>query len=348
MSDTLEGRTNIEGELERQLHPGIDGALALNCIGTVGAGKSTFLAGVHQELGYSNIGARIKRGRPMHVTSFYGAHAFGRTTRSNATLYQVDQMEVYGQISGGFVKIHLLAPGSHSSATRLAMPEDAAAFFLDLSLYERVVSIIRGGEPLEFFPFRETMGVHPAWDVRGRGEKKSVVERFAQMPGVFKRMELGVVIESLLCAQENLVALTERGVPVIGIQTYPSENQGGLSLPVDAALADKGFNTLIGNYLAYLEKKDFPNYNRLPTRPNTSHNDRIRGVDFSRLVGLWYPVDSIPTVRKGVKEAMHAFAVAALQHKGISSDGFRLLRFSKPYLGDDGITQYHDVKKKHK
>jgi len=47
-----------------------------------------------------------------------------------------------------------------------------------------------------------------------------------------------------------------------------------------------------------------------------------------------------------VKEAMHAFAVAALQHRGISSDGFRLLRFSKPYLDDGGITQYRDVKKK--
>ena len=257
MNDTPEPPARILPELERQLHSGLEVELILNCIGTAGAGKSTFLAGAHQELGYSNIGARIMRGRPRNLSGLMSNRLKG-VTRSNATVRDVDQMEVYGITQERLVRMELYAPGSHYCARDLTHPEDAAAYFLDAYFLQRVLSLIEK-EAINFFPFQDFGGRHPAGYVP-KLEMKKVKVQFDQMPEVFKGTEIGIIIESLLCVQENLVALKERGVPVIGIQTYPSENQGGLSLPVGAAFADGIFNTLIKTYFEYLKENGFPNY----------------------------------------------------------------------------------------
>ncbi len=346
MSDTLEHGVAVMEELGRQSAPGIDGAITLNCIGTIGAGKSTFLAGVHQELGYSSVGVHIERGRSMNLAELMG-HRLKGITRGSATVGKVDRMAVYGRTSNGIVKMQLCAPGSHSTARQLSVPEDAVAFFLDLMLYQRTVDLLQKREPIEFFPFRGFRGRHPAGHTR-RSEAENVEQEYAQMPEVFKRTEIGVVVESLLCAQEYLTAVLQRAIPIVGIQTYPSQDQPSQNGPMDAAIADGGFNRLIERYMGYIEKKGFPYGTSNWSGNQAEHNDRVTRVGLARAIGSWYLVDSVPEVRKGVKEAMYAFAVAALQQRGIDAEGFRLLRFSKRQLdgGDDGITEYHNVKKK--
>jgi hypothetical protein len=218
---------------------------------------------------------------------------------------------------------------------------EGVAFFLDMALYYRAAGLLSLSRETEFFPFRQFEGRHPAGHC-AVGERTGIEAKYAQMPEVFKRSEIGVTIESLLCAWDYMSSMLERGVPLIGVRTYSSSDQYRGPASFNSAMVDTVFNNLISRYLDHLEQKGFPYSTEQFCGNRMEHNDRVTQVRLRDCISTWYLVDSIPTVREGVKQAMYSFAVAALGAKGVDTSDFRLVRFSRPYLKDDGLSIFYE------
>ena len=183
----------VEEAIRAHIHPSLERDLMLNSFGTIGAGKSTFLTAVHQLLGYSSIGVRIKRGRQRWHKSGYHLHSQG-INRSNATVYGGDQMPVFCYTPKGFVVMQFHAPGSHHRASKTEVSEDVGIYFLDLMLSEHARMILAAKKKVDFFPLEKSEGmkVYEYWDTSTPPKEDPY--------GMFKNDQLGLLVESLLDA----------------------------------------------------------------------------------------------------------------------------------------------------
>jgi len=211
---------------------------------------------------------------------------------------------------------------------------------------------------IEFFPFKDNDGcpLIPD-DYGGRSRKQLLVSIYEEHRyETFKWDELGVAMESLLFAQEDLEERCKDGIPVVGIQTCSmEENELMRDETRNVSGAEKILNRLINRYLEYIAIHGFPEHMEKggfmggffaprgeDDEPITfQHNDRIKKVDFRSHISDWYLVDSV--ARVGVKEAIYALSVNALRSRGIDTEGFRLIRFIKRKEEDDLSVHFEDV-----
>lgn len=287
-------------------------------------------------MNYSIIGAKIERGRGASLREKLALRKQG-INRGNATFDIPDKMTIYGFTNQGIIGINFYAAGGHNLAKCVDEQEDTIAYFLDSMLCERAEKLLQK-QKIMFFPFKSRDGVRPGelYDPYDGSINKSLFTRDFDELSIYKMDEVGITIESLLNAQQQLEEKCQKGIPAIGIRTTPSDSENYFA-SCDINEAIDILNRLVKKYRKYINGNGYP-YDK-------SQHQRMRHIFNTKKLDLtsianWYTVDSAPTVLQNVKEAMHALAVSALQQRNIDTTGFRLIRFSKPYEEDNFSIHY--------
>ena len=263
--------------------------VSVEFIGSAGAGKSTFISGVHRVLGYG------LRGMTTHKEAHEGwrrgkiiTNSMHGINRSNATHRDFDKFSVYGVVPAGVVEVQLYAPGGHRKSRLPEEQSATSAYFLDGSLVQRAKLVNTSCDDFEFFPLKENRGAYFQIEERLsygqmssgfmdrvrteyekalkgcviycdpkkpklRGIRYAICKAFGLE--IFKEDELGITIETLLDSQLRLDEKTSAGIPVMGIATRDlseGNSEPGLINPEEV------LNGLVKRYNQYLKQKGYP------------------------------------------------------------------------------------------
>ncbi len=109
-------------------------------IGSIGAGKSSFLHAVHKSLQYHNAWIRIKQKRATSSNQLLIQRVKYNIRRANATV-EPEEMTLYTCLEGKIIPLQMTAEGSHENAKHLSQRKpdddvkepDVVVFCLDLS-----------------------------------------------------------------------------------------------------------------------------------------------------------------------------------------------------------------------
>ncbi|MFH0701216.1 MAG: hypothetical protein V2A62_02145 [Candidatus Woesearchaeota archaeon] len=336
-------------------------------IGSIGAGKSSLLHGIHRELRYSNAGIGIESKR-AHSARQLLKQRMGGVHRANATT-EPERLQVYTYNQTGFVPIDFIAEGSHESAKKLIYGEDsidyvnipnAAVFCLDLSFLDYLF------QPGRKLASEETLEIH--------NDDTFMIDEHKER--LFKSEINLAVYFSLLHAKEHIVWWKKQGVPIIPVATHyrelPSDSQ------VTKLLAEGKLLTALDEFIA--RRLEGPFYDKVKAGTATREEERTyyqespcqsyerglnNGVSFSQLLtNPIIPIDSRPKPpeRKevpkadpskkervyhfkhlyGIEEAAYQIAIAATRGK---HPELRLVSFSQQVPDTERVVKYISIPK---
>jgi len=109
--EEIAGRTHPEYQDE-------DSIRRVFVVGSIGAGKSSFLYAVHKQLQYSNAGIRIEQKRATSANQLSIQRTLHNVRRANATI-EPEKLVLYTYSEKGIIPIDIVAEGSHENAKRL-------------------------------------------------------------------------------------------------------------------------------------------------------------------------------------------------------------------------------------
>jgi hypothetical protein len=133
--------------------------IAVDFIGSAGAGKSTYLSAVHRVLGYGLRGIKIERDvhQDWRAGKIIGNSMRG-INRTNATHASCDSLQIYGWTPEGTIALTFFAPGGHRDSVLPEQQTSASVYFLDLELLNRARDVVKQDSNFEFFPFKDNGG----------------------------------------------------------------------------------------------------------------------------------------------------------------------------------------------
>lgn len=199
MPDPNLQRESFLEEIADKIHPlALEAIPQVYVVGSMGAGKSSLIHGIHNQLKYSNMGLRIDQRRKIPAGEVYDFKIKYRVKRNNATIFP-ETSTIYTHSTGGIIPIEMQVEGSHPKAEKLFAREtvpNAVVFCLDLLLIANLLD-------------KRT--------VMKRGEEWRT-QKFVQ-PNYFKCEPNYLVFVSLLEALDHTAYWKELNVPVLAVGT---------------------------------------------------------------------------------------------------------------------------------
>lgn len=188
-------------EIAEQIHPFVleQGIPQVYIVGSMGAGKSSLIHGIHNQLRYTNQGLVIDQRRILpNREEVYQYKRETEIHRNNATFFP-ETSTVYTHSADGIIPLEMQVEGSHPKAEKLfdrGTVPDAVVFCLDLLLVANLLDD------------RTVV----------KRDNKWRTEKFVQ-PNYFKCEPNYLVLVSLLEALNHTAYWKEQNVPVLAVGT---------------------------------------------------------------------------------------------------------------------------------
>ena len=303
-------------EIAANTHPDyIENVPQVHIIGSIGAGKSSFLHGIHKYLRMYNAGLQIEQKRATSASQLLIQRNKG-IFRANATV-EPETLRVYSYSNRKYLPIDFLAEGSHENANKLTYSEskkkpNALIFCLDLSFLEHLhLNRSNNYDLLGDFIFQPSYDIDPPEDAKK-----------------FKNDLDYKVYESFINAIKTATLLSEKSIPIIPIATHCQQIKE--DSPIYKSIIEKSFQKSI-ELIQYIEKE----LNRIVLNKKDMH---IMNKIFENPICI----DSRSKSLYGIETAAHHIISTAT---GINPEELKLVSFSHQMDNTDKTIKYNNVKR---
>ena len=304
-------------EIAANTHPDyIENVPQVHIIGSIGAGKSSFLHGIHKYLRMYNAGLQIEQKRATSANQL-GIQRSKGIFRANATV-EPERLRVYNVANEKYIPVDFLAEGSHESAKKLYRFHEnerypnAVVFCLDLKFLEHL-----------YINKENLLLVSDTFE-------SPIYERefLSEIGEIFKDDFIYETLNSFAYSIKKAAFFSEVSVPIISIATHYKQITKKSSI----------YNQLIDNSLhKYLELFEYIG-NRL---------DQIFFLpnEFNFLKKIFENpicIDSRSKSLYGIETAAHQIAAIATR---INPEELKLVSFSNQMLDNQKLIKYENARR---